>query len=285
MAGGLALAGTVTSAPTDLPTFLKLQEDVKVYLFTFLVLITYLLNYTSLSIQQNNQSTNQSTMYTSIKTLAAAIVLPLVAALPLNQRAETAFNTSQPFTLHTEVVKGNSTFGGKFLTSFHVGAGQSTVVATSNSSYASAFSEFDKSLISIKIMPLTHPPVLSDSVLKQPVSIGGVSDPNFGFNITLVEQAPFRSNAPANYDYIDLSASGKSTTGFHFNGATLAWSNANSTTPSNFDGCFALCYVNGTSPYFSLGPQYQLLWKASSATSSYAHCADVALVATKLSNI
>ncbi|KEQ96751.1 hypothetical protein AUEXF2481DRAFT_610931 [Aureobasidium subglaciale EXF-2481] len=75
-------------------------------------------------------------MYTSIKTLAAAIALPLVAALPLSHRSDAVFDSSKPFTLHTEVVNGTSAFCGQYLTSFHVGAGQSTVVGSKNSSIA-----------------------------------------------------------------------------------------------------------------------------------------------------
>lgn len=83
-------------------------------------------------------------MYTSIKTLAAAIALPLVAALPLSQRTEAVFDSTKPFTLHTEVVNGTGAFHGQYLSSFHVGAGQSTIVGSKNSSIAVGWSKFDQ---------------------------------------------------------------------------------------------------------------------------------------------
>lgn len=205
-------------------------------------------------------------MFTSIKTLALAIALPFAAALPLSQPADTSFDSSKPFTLQTQVLHGNSSFGGQYLTGFHVGAGQSTIVGTTNSSRAIGW-------------------LLNDGILQEPLSLGGnATGPSY--NVTLVEQAPFRSNAPPGYDYIDLSLSGKTTSGFYFANHTLTYaSSANSTAaPESFDGCFALCHVNGTAPYFTLGSQYQLLWKTNNATTSYATCADVKLVAANVAS-
>ncbi|KAG9986313.1 hypothetical protein KCU78_g20577, partial [Aureobasidium melanogenum] len=201
-------------------------------------------------------------MYTSIKTLAAAIVLPLVAALPLTQREEAAvFDSSKPFALHTEVVNGTSAFNNLTLTSFHTGAAQSTVIGTKNSSMAIGW-------------------VLSNSVLQQPISINGA--PGYAFNLSLFEQAPVYSDAPSGYDYISLGVDGVPTTGFYFQDSTLAWSGSNSTAPDSFDGCFALCHVNGTAPYFSLGREYQLLWKTNNASSTSSICADVKLIGTNI---
>ncbi|KAK6008389.1 hypothetical protein QM012_000292 [Aureobasidium pullulans] len=203
-------------------------------------------------------------MYTSIKTLAAAIVLPLVAALPLTQRDEAAvFDSSKPFTLHTEVVNATSAFNDQYLAPFHVGAALSTVVGSKNSSNAITWT-------------------LSDSILKQPVAISGAG-PGFAYNLSLLDNAPYRSDAPSGYDYISLGVLYGATTGFYFNNSTLAWSGSNSTTaPESFDGCFALCHVNGTEPYFSLGPQYQLLWKTNNASSTSSNCADVKLIAANI---
>ncbi|KAI5272887.1 hypothetical protein E4T47_03947 [Aureobasidium subglaciale] len=200
-------------------------------------------------------------MYTSIKTLAAAVALPLVAALPLSHRSDAVFDSSKPFTLHTEVVNGTSAFCGQYLTSFHVGAGQSTVVGSKNSSIAIGW----------------------DSILQQPLATGG-APAGFAYNISLLEQAPYRSDAPTGYDYVSLGASGAATTGFYFNNNnTLAWSASNSSVaPESFDGNFALCHVNGTSPYFTLGPQYQLLWKTNNASTVSPNCADVKLVAANI---
>lgn len=80
-------------------------------------------------------------MYTSIKTLAAAVVLPLVAALPLTQRDEAAvFDSTKPFSLHTEAAKGTP-FDNQYLSSFHVGAAQSTIVGVKNTSIAIGWSK------------------------------------------------------------------------------------------------------------------------------------------------
>jgi hypothetical protein len=80
-------------------------------------------------------------MYTSIMTLAAAIALPLVAALPLSQRAEAAFDSNKPFTLHTEVANGTSAFNNLYLSSFHIGAAQNTIVGLTNTSKAVGWSK------------------------------------------------------------------------------------------------------------------------------------------------
>jgi hypothetical protein len=85
-------------------------------------------------------------MYTSIKTLAAAIALPLVAALPLSQRAEAAFDSSKPFTLHTEVANGTSAFNNLYLSSFHIGAAQNTIVGLTNTSKAVGWSKSNQYL-------------------------------------------------------------------------------------------------------------------------------------------
>jgi len=83
-------------------------------------------------------------MYTSIRSLAAAIALPLVAALPLSQRSEAAFDSSKPFTLHTEVLNGTSAFDDLYLYSYHIGAAQNTLVGLKNSSRAVVWSQFDR---------------------------------------------------------------------------------------------------------------------------------------------
>lgn len=79
----------------------------------------------------------------SVKSFAvavAAIVAPLASALPVVSSRQSVgnviFDSSKPFTLQTSVTKGNSSFSDFFLTSFHVGAAQQTIVGTTNSSKA-----------------------------------------------------------------------------------------------------------------------------------------------------
>jgi hypothetical protein len=94
---------------------------------------------------------------------------------------------------------------------------------------------------------------------------------------------PFKSDAPSGYEIVTLGVTGVAATGFYFDNSTLAWSGSNSSTaPKSFDGCFAVCRVNGTAPYFSLGPQYQLLWKESNASTTSSKCADVKLVGANI---
>jgi hypothetical protein len=82
---------------------------------------------------------------------------------------------------------------------------------------------------------------------------------------------------------VTLGVVGVATTGFYFDDSTLAWSDSNSTTaPKSFDGCFAVCLVNGTAPYFDLGRQYQLLWKETNVSSTRSNCADVKLVGANI---
>lgn len=126
--------------------------------------------------------------------------------------------------------------------------------------------------------------MLENTNLQQPLSSASTSNlPSY--NLTLLQQAPYRSNVSAGYDYISLSYAG-STPGFSLSAADAS---SNATGPTvqyaanssdiAFNG-WALCHVNGTSPYFTLGPQYQLLWKTANATSCYESCADVNLVAS-----
>ncbi|KAL1310620.1 hypothetical protein AAFC00_000892 [Neodothiora populina] len=187
-----------------------------------------------------------------IAAFAALAVAPLAAA------GNCTFDSSKPFTLHTEVVKGPEDFNNFFLTAFHVGASRQTVVGTRNASRSIGW-------------------VISNtSDLQQPI---GNLPP---FNLTLLDQAPTMSSAPDGYDYIDLSYRG-STPGFSFLPSNKSTAVLEYNTPSNKTSdfvTFALCHVNGTAPYFTVGPQYQLLWRSVvAAETDYESCADVELVA------
>lgn len=95
------------------------------------------------------------------------------------------------------------------------------------------------------------------------------------------------SSAPSGYDYISLSYSG-STPGFSFAASNISTAVVEFSPVTNSTASeevpdfttFALCHVNGTAPYFTVGPQYQLLWKTGAAKAgNYTDCADVELVA------
>lgn len=125
---------------------------------------------------------------------------------------------------------------------------------------------------------------INQGALQQPLSSEASSNlPSY--NLTLLNQAPYRSSAPSGYDYISLSYSG-STPGFEIgfdstNSSAIVHYTAAANSTLDFAG-FALCYVNGTAPYFTVGPEYQLLWKKANTTSCYETCADVDLLAVNL---
>lgn len=60
---------------------------------------------------------------TFITAAASVLTIPLASA---------AFDPCKPFTLHTEVTKGPEDFNNFYLTAFHVGAAEQTVVGTTN---------------------------------------------------------------------------------------------------------------------------------------------------------
>ena len=65
---------------------------------------------------------------------------------------------------------------------------------------------------------------------------------------------------------------GWSNAGFSFDGDELP-------NPAGY-GTLAACYVNGTAPYWSLGPQVQLLWRPEDVPVGA--CADVLLKAVSV---
>ena len=145
----------VPSSPTSLPV-VSVQEYKLCSILPFENTHTSYFSHTNL---RRNELLHQShhtiihnyiTMYTSIKTLAAAVALPLVAALPVSQRAEATFDSTKPFTLHTEVANGTSALNNLYLTPFHVGAAQNTIVGSANSSQAIGWSKSDRYLFELE---------------------------------------------------------------------------------------------------------------------------------------
>jgi hypothetical protein len=140
-AGTMTLRSTaVPSSPTSL-YLLKLHETINSAQSFHLQNASHYQRHKSSHQLHNITTHNHITMYTSIKTLAAAIALPLVAALPLSQRAEAAFDSSKPFTLHTEVANGTSAFNNLYLSSFHIGAAQNTIIGLTNTTKAVGWSK------------------------------------------------------------------------------------------------------------------------------------------------
>lgn len=88
------------------------------------------------------------------------------------------------------------------------------------------------------------------------------------WSLGLADAAPYESDAPAGYKLVTVNA-GWGNAGFSFDGDVLP-------NPAGY-GTLAACYVNGTAPYWSLGPQVQLLWRPEDVPVGA--CADVLLKA------
>ncbi|KAB8737492.1 hypothetical protein FH972_026452 [Carpinus fangiana] len=203
-------------------------------------------------------------MYTTIALTSALAALSAAAPAPVASAAP-----KDLFHLKTVPHNPARTAFSQYLTSFHVGAGQSTIVGTKDASKASSF------FIDVAAGHYLHE------------DTGRTDIPTF--DVGLKKQAPYQSNAPAGYNYIslDLGAAGTAdaTNGWvkipnpDGKGEVVVYSG-----PSPFENnpevkSFALCHVNGTSPYPTLGPQYQFLWEAPTTKPQYANCADVTLQA------
>lgn len=85
------------------------------------------------------------------------------------------------------------------------------------------------------------------------------------------------SDAPDSYNLVDIDF------GLYSQGFSIDENNiVQYSGPLDFK-TFALCNVNGTAPYLSLGPDTQLLWKNSSSVAEAPKCADVQLKADYIS--
>ena len=151
-----------------------------------------------------------------------------------------------------------SSFSDLYLTSFHVGAGESTLVTTSDVSEAITFFIDPSTTYLEGNLSTSLPPAA----------------------LQLSTSAPYMSSAPSGYDYIAFNyGTTDATPGFgitHDAGTTNFYAGYSQVGNEDF-AAWALCHVNGTSPYWSVGPQTQFLWKTKEASMDYAVCADVAL--------
>lgn len=95
------------------------------------------------------------------------------------------------------------------------------------------------------------------------------------YSVNLLNVEPYDSDAPPNYNLVDIDV-GVHTKGFSINDdGIVEFGKMGFTT-------FALCYVNGTSPYVPDQSQYALLWRNDTAPStpfSEQNCANVNLQA------
>lgn len=95
------------------------------------------------------------------------------------------------------------------------------------------------------------------------------SGPDIVYAFGLPHVQAYMSNAPSSYNVVEVSVIDQ-TSGFTINNGYIEHPNSDFTT-------FAICYVNGTAPYVSLGPQYQLFFKNGSSVADAGNCADVKL--------
>lgn len=172
--------------------------------------------------------------------------------------ATTAYTSAQSTTGFSFVLRTNSLDGGPvtdgYLSSFHVGAGESTIVTTQNASEASVWT-------------------LQKGVL--------VENASYPFVVSFLDQAPYDSDAPAGYKYIamNIGSPDQGSEGWTFDEThTTVYYQAD-------DFTLSVCNVNGTSPYESAGAQSQLLWRSLSSAAdprSPPRCADVGLDALRI---
>lgn len=84
------------------------------------------------------------------------------------------------------------------------------------------------------------------------------------WSLGFADSEPYMSNAPSGYKIVTIDV-GFANAGFSFEGDVLP-------NPAG-RGTMAACYVNATAPYFSGGPQVQLLWRPDDVPAG--DCADI----------
>ena len=159
------------------------------------------------------------------------------------------------FKITPSVISGNTALGGRYLQYFHTGAGEATLVATTNKTASLDFYIDDAHHLSSWTSE-TLPP----------------SQVNF------LDQAPYRSDVPEGYELITFNLGTSGAGGFgttHDAGTPNFYVGYDKSFSSDFDW-FYLCEVNGTAPYFSLGSQVQLFWRKVGAQDCD-KCAEVGL--------
>ncbi|TFY51047.1 hypothetical protein EVJ58_g10765, partial [Rhodofomes roseus] len=163
----------------------------------------------------------------ALTTLAAALFAS-VAANPIKARDFSGPSGLTQFQLNTVPNGDNDTYSGWWPVAFHTGAGENAAVLTSNQSETLTW-QFNSTTGDVYWLTSNGPN-------------GG----DIPWSIGFVEGAPYESDAPAGYKLVTINA-GWSNAGFSFDGDVLP-------NPPGY-GTLAACYVNGTAPYWSVGPQ------------------------------
>lgn len=185
----------------------------------------------------------------ALTTFTALLATALAAPAPQASSATTvdAVSPNAPigngkFALLTQTEFGSGPLGyaGQWLTSFHTGAGEGVAVTTFNQSDALLF----------KYHPSSQDIYYEGGSPAVPYSLG------FSNNTR-----PYMSDAPAGRYLVTFNA-GFANAGVQFS----QYDNVGTATyPHEY---LEVCYVNGTAPYFTLGPQYQLFWREAGAEAS-----------------
>jgi len=183
-------------------------------------------------------------------TAIAATLFTSVAATPIKARDFVGPSGLTQFQLTTVPNGDNDTYSGWWPVAFHTGAGENSVVLSPNQSDTLTW-QFNSTT--------------GDVYWLSPTGPNGEDVP---WSLGFVESAPYESNAPPGYELVTNNA-GVQNAGFSFDGDVLP-------NPPGY-GTMAACYVNGTSPYWSVGPQVQLLWRPDDVPVG--NCADVLLKA------
>ena len=229
----------------------------------------------------------------------------IAAAATAAVAVNATFDNTKPFVLQTEVINGgNSSFNGFYLSPFHVGAGEQTIIGGRNASLAIEFGKAATRPCHPLLHPFsthsnnpTTPPakketkkkrkkkrsalLTSNSAINGTSLIQPIENGTYFFQAALLPQPPTLSNAPPYYDYISLNFWGGESTSSGFSTDEDEGVPALRYSGADFDG-WALCRVNGTAPYFGVGAEWQLFWKSKGAVCGYQRCADVELVASNV---
>lgn len=191
----------------------------------------------------------------AITALATLLATALAAPTPQSSRSTDATSPNAPvgkgkFALLTESEFGTGALGyaGQWVTSFHTGAGTADAITTFNQTDAALFNYH----------AATQDIYFESN--KVPYSIGFSND------------TAYMSNAPAGYYLVTINA-GFANAGFEFS----QYDNVGSASfPHEY---LEVCAVNGTAPYFSLGPQYQMFWREAGTQANTEQCVGVQLKA------
>ena len=209
----------------------------------------------------------------ALTAFAAAALVGSAVATPIRARDFTGPPGLSQFQLTTIPNGDNDTYSGWWPVAFHTGASENAAVLSPNRSDTLTWRTYLPLYLHIRTHGIRCAPAgfnstSGDVYWLTPTGPNGEEIP---WSLGLADAAPYESDAPAGYKLVTVNA-GWSNAGFSFDGDVLP-------NPAGY-GTLAACYVNGTAPYWSLGPQVQLLWRPEDVPVGA--CADVLLKAVSV---